>query len=183
MSGLVLMNVLSVHKRIQAENSFGNGNSIRLTAKICGIAIATAANIYRAMAEEAGTHLLCPCGRYLGHRGWCHHRYENSFRRKQFISNWGKRKKKRKAPDECISRSNKEQWIKYMLANPLYFEETVGVRWSEEVVLKVAGYYFKLSICRCCGKLKHEICCLPVDENEAFEDLIEEYGDIADATC
>ena len=68
---------------------------------------------------------------------------------------------------ESLSRGTKEGWIKYMLANPFYFESYYS-HWSEERVRKIADIEFKDDRCLCCGKMMHKIKCIP----ELIEDSV-----------
>ena len=66
-----------------------------------------------------------------------------------------------------LPRHTKEGWIRYMLANPFYFESYYS-HWSEERVRKIAEIEFKDDRCLCCGKTMHKIKCIP----ELIEDSV-----------
>lgn len=74
------------------------GNSIRKTAKMVGVSKNTVKKFYKiliAIRFKSGQEdILCPCGDYVGHQGWCKHRYSQSPARQKFMVEWHKKNNK-----------------------------------------------------------------------------------------
>ena len=65
-----------------------------------------------------------------------------------------------------INRATKAGWIKYMMANPIYFTEMMNKEFSRINVLEEADKQFKESICLCCRKVHNFIQCMPEHDYE-----------------
>jgi hypothetical protein len=58
------------------------------------------------------------------------------------IGKFGRKQNKNINIEEYIDRSNKKNWIKYMMDNPFYFEEVFGKVFSKQAVLDAAKEMF-----------------------------------------
>lgn len=72
-----------------------NGHSIRKTAHSCGCAKNTVLRykqildaIEFAFGEMDDRKKICPCGKSIGHKGWCRFRFNTSVKRQEFIKQW-----------------------------------------------------------------------------------------------
>ena len=63
--------------------------------------------------------------------------------------------------DKSYPRGTKKEWVKYMLANPIYFETQIGEKFTPENVISYAEKAFKLETCECCGGIFPAIKCKP----------------------
>ena len=171
------MSRLSPERKQEVIDSFHKGNGLKRTARLCNVNRDTVKLIYRNLKEATGKDIICPCGRPVTHQGWCAHRYESAGRtkkvriRKPYIS---VQREKLKGLGDGFKRDNRESWIKYMLANPYYFEETFGIVWSYENVQTIADEQFSKMKCQCCGQVFEIIRCMPINEYDLFAEGFED---------
>jgi hypothetical protein len=69
-----------------------SGNGIRKTARDLGVSKCTVGKFQRILREfmlKSGRgDILCKCGQWVGHQGWCSYRYSKSEKRQKFMKKW-----------------------------------------------------------------------------------------------